>query len=201
VKRRIYVISALLAGLILLVATKTVLHNASFRLGAQPPPGIDPVEEPSGSPGPGKAVGPGDLRATVEKDIFRTDTSGATPDLPVEGAPVMPTELTLSLKGTVVGYGKKSFAIISEPGTGKQGLYGVGDRIQEARVTEIHPDRVLLTVKGTKKALYIETSTPDPASVEGRNVPGARRAEVTSPERTHRRPGADLRNVGAKWTR
>ncbi len=72
-----------------------------------------------------------------------------------------PTSLNLTLLGTASGDDQSACAVIEEAGTRKQGLYKVGDGIQDAVVKKILRERVVLRVGEKDEILTMEEPTSD----------------------------------------
>jgi len=100
-----------------------------------------------------------DYQMLVQQDIFRSTKQKTAPEsLPArEEKPVEPTRLNLKLKGTVIRNGNNSFAAIMDGGTRKEGIYYVDDRVQNARVSKILQDQVILEVDNRQEALLLFT--------------------------------------------
>jgi hypothetical protein len=65
-------------------------------------------------------------------------------------------ESTLKLTGTVVGEGIDSYAIIEDEGSGKKGVYKVGDKIYGiGRIVKIMRDGILIEAYGIKRIFKI----------------------------------------------
>ena len=73
-------------------------------------------------------------------------------------------QLGIKLLGTVAGDQAVSFAVLEDSKTGQQDIYRIGDTIQEARLEEILPNRVVVVFQG-------EHCTLDVALTDGRTMP------------------------------
>ena len=73
-------------------------------------------------------------------------------------------QLGIRLLGTVAGDQMVSFAVLEDSKTGQQDIYRIGDTIQQARLEEILPNRVVVVFQGEHCAL-------DVALTEGRTMP------------------------------
>ena len=67
-----------------------------------------------------------------------------------------PTSLNIALLGTVTGDQQSAYAVIEEAAKKKQGLYRVGDTVQEAIVKMILRGKVVLRVGDKDKILTME---------------------------------------------
>ncbi len=63
------------------------------------------------------------------------------------------TELQLTLWGTIAGAGDMAWAIIEDKATRNQGLYKVGDTVQNAVLTHVFRNKVVLNVNGKDQIL------------------------------------------------
>lgn len=82
---------------------------------------------------------------------------GNASNIPLKAEQVMPAALALTLKGTAIGQGQRSYAVILDQKTRKQGLYPVNGVIQGARISHISQDRVILTLGTQERALPMST--------------------------------------------
>ena len=106
-----------------------------------------------------------DYEIIVRRDVFDTlKKAPAEKEKPPEV-----TELNLSLKGTVVGDGRNSAAVILDGSTRKEDLYRINEEIQGARIEKILSDQVILNVDGRREVLMIEekSSASPPARPGG----------------------------------
>lgn len=100
-------------------------------------------------------------RAIVDRDLFDTveDTTEKAPAPKIDLEKLEQTKLNLKLWGTVTAIDDKdgiARAVIEEPKFHRQGLYKVGDTIQQATISEIFRNSVILDVNGKKERLTIE---------------------------------------------
>jgi len=87
-------------------------------------------------------------------------------------------DLALELLGTAIGNIKDPIAFIKDLETGKQGIYKLGYKIKEAKITRIAKGEVDLDVNGRKETLKLRTGSSDYAnaaspaiiSVDGDNI-------------------------------
>jgi len=95
-----------------------------------------------------------DYAVISEKDVFRsakdTAQSGGK-----EEADIKVTELNLQLKGTVVGEGRSSYAVIVDHDSGKEEVYFQDDFVLGARITRITRSKVILDLNGKEEALLM----------------------------------------------
>lgn len=63
------------------------------------------------------------------------------------------TELQLTLWGTIAGAGDMAWAIIEDKATRSQGLYKVGDTVQNATLTHVFRNKVVLNLNGKDQIL------------------------------------------------
>jgi len=118
-----------------------------------------------------------DYKAIVDRNFF--DSSASSRNLEpgtkeIEG--LDPTSLKVLLFGTVTGSRENAFAVIEETDTRKQGLYRVGDNIQNAVVKLILRGKVVLSVGDRDEILTMEESAASrprkdspPSSPKGRS--------------------------------
>lgn len=78
---------------------------------------------------------------------------------PVKTEPSVPAprwnKPDLSLKGTIIGGGSESLAIIAAAKTGKEGLYAVEDEVQDAEVIRIERNKVTLVYRSREFELEV----------------------------------------------
>ncbi|MBN1849648.1 MAG: PDZ domain-containing protein [Deltaproteobacteria bacterium] len=67
-----------------------------------------------------------------------------------------PTKLNVSLLGTVTGDDKNAYAVIEETGKRKQGLFKIGDSIQDAVLKMILRGKVILSLGGRDEVLEMK---------------------------------------------
>ncbi len=95
------------------------------------------------------------------------------------------TSLDIALLGTVAGKEKTAYAVIKEKNNGKQGLYKIGDSIQNAIIKLILRGKVVLSLGGNDEILTMEESSSSkdkkmPRSRKSRNrFPTARSSNIT----------------------
>ena len=154
-----------------------------------------------GAAGPG--VGTLDSGLVVVGRIAAARLFGESPGGPGDGA-VPPSSLALVLAGVFAredpGAGR---AIIGETAaTGR--LYGVGATLPGgARLTEVHPDRVILERSGQREALSLPRSTmpTQPATGGATNGPALAPAASSSSSSSPSLPGASIAEDPARFIR
>ena len=111
--------------------------------------------------------------AITERNLFGSLEKATEGVKEEEVETLEPTSLRIALLGTVTGDEQNAFAVIEETGKRKQGLYKVGDSIQNATVKMILREKVVLRVGTKDEILTMEESaasrrekrreTPQPA--------------------------------------
>ncbi len=109
-----------------------------------------------------------DFDVIVERNIFGTVNMASqdvkTDDIKKEELEALePTSLKISLLGTVTGSEENSWAVIEENSKKNQGLYRVGDAIQNAVIRKIIREKVVLRVGDKDEILSME----EPQSAKG----------------------------------
>jgi general secretion pathway protein C len=116
-------------------------------------------------------------KAITDRNIFGTPKN-APQEVKKEAIETLqPTSLKIALLGTVVG--KPSWAVIEETGKRKQGLYRVGDSIQNAVLKKIVRGKVVLRVGDRDEILTIKersSSERKAPKMAARSAPRASRA-------------------------
>ncbi len=106
----------------------------------------------------GRSTGLAHYQSIISQDIFGTTIlqkqSAERVEKPrIEEVPV--SHRSLYLKGTVFGRDTKFYAVIAD-GKGMEGdVFRVNDLLQNARVLQILPDRVILVSEGKQEALIL----------------------------------------------
>jgi general secretion pathway protein C len=77
-----------------------------------------------------------------------------------------PTKLAISLLGTVTGSPHNTYAVIEETNRRKQGLFKVGDTVQDAVVKMILRGKVVLSVQNRDEILTMDESAKPPTEKE-----------------------------------
>jgi general secretion pathway protein C len=95
-------------------------------------------------------------RTITDRDLFGTPKN-APEDVKKEVIETLqPTSLKIALLGTVIGNDQNDWAVIEETGKRKQGLYRVGDSIQNAVLKKILRGKVVLRVGDRDEVLIIK---------------------------------------------
>jgi type II secretory pathway component PulC len=114
-----------------------------------------------------------DYAAISGKNIFYSESVGLKMAAREEAA-IQVTERNLQLKGTVVGEGPKSYAIIVDHNSSKEGIYFQDDFIVGVRIARILRNRVILDSNGEEEALLMTDETrslPELGSASGPGPP------------------------------
>jgi general secretion pathway protein C len=119
-----------------------------------------------------------DFRVVMDRNIFGSKEKAAGGIKPTDIETLEPTSLKVALLGTVTGSQQNAVAVIEETDKRKQGLYRVGDSVQDAVVKMILRGKVVLRVGDKDEILTMEESSSRRASLE----------EEASSSRTRRRP-------------
>ncbi len=182
--KKIFLLTNLvLVGLTLLTGASIIDFHRSHK-GAKPGPAGEAVR-------PGKPEydlsrknrGLKEYAVIFQKDIFNTDKGLVTTVGNKETAEIKESELNLELKGTVIGAGKTSYAVILDINSNIENVYSLGDFIMGARVTEVLKSKVILDLNGEKQALALDQSQSNdlvgtPMALRGRAVPPPLRARL-----------------------
>jgi len=158
----------------------------SFKEDLAGPPGSR-----SAVPRQGKTLA--DYGMIAQRDVFRAGKVDSQSPAR-EDADIQVTERNLQLKGTVVGEGPKSYAVIVDHDSSKEDVYFQDDFVMGARIARILKNKVILDSNGTQEALLMtderralpelgSSSQPGPAP---RATPPAR--GVITPRRSVRTP-------------
>ena len=99
-----------------------------------------------------------DFRSITERNLFGSLEKAAEGVKEEEVEDLEPTSLRIALLGTVTGDERNAFAVIEEKDKRKQGLYRVGDSIQNATVKMILREKVVLRVGTKDEILTMEES-------------------------------------------
>ena len=119
-----------------------------------------------------------DFRVVMDRNIFGSKEKAAGGIKPTDIETLEPTSLKVALLGTVTGSQQNAVAVIEETDKRKQGLYRVGDSVQDAVVKMILRGKVVLRVGDKDEILTMEESSSRRASSE----------EKASSSRRRRRP-------------
>jgi general secretion pathway protein C len=191
--KRILVLGDLIVtALVFWVAASIALTWVSERRGEISHKGeVQGLPRSTGAP-PHQSKTLADYAPISEKDVFRSSKDTAK-SVTREEAELKMTELNLGLKGTVVGEGRGSYAVILDLDSGKEDVYFQDDFVLGARITRIMKSKVILDLNGKEEALLMTD--------ESRALPGTRSApavrptprppprRVVTPRRSSRMPG------------
>jgi len=123
---------------------------------------LEPAPQASAYQKPGLS----DYRPIMERNIFGS-ADKPPEEVKVEDIEALePTSLKVTLLGTVMGSPRNAFAVIEETAKRKQGLYKIGDTIQDAVIKVILRGKVVLTVGDKDEILSMEESPSQPAGKE-----------------------------------
>jgi len=124
-----------------------------------------------------------DYQVISNRNIFNKVDKTSTDDDASKIDTLEPTSLKIRLLGTVAGNQQNTAAILEETGKRTQGLYRIGDSIQEATVKSILRGKVVLRVGDRDEILVMEE--PDSNEMEDRNIRETRVSQRSvSQERT-----------------
>ena len=107
-----------------------------------------------------------DFRVVMDRNIFGSKDKAAEGIKTTDIETLEPTSLKLALLGTVAGTQQSAVAVIEETDKRKQGLYRVGDSVQDAIVKMILRGKVVLRVGDKDEILTMEESSSRRASLE-----------------------------------
>jgi len=107
-----------------------------------------------------------DFRVVMDRNIFGSEEKAAEGIKPTDIETLEPTSLKVALLGTVTGNPQNAVAVIEETDKRKQGLYRVGDSVQDAIVKMILRGKVVLRVGDKDEILTMEESSSKRASLE-----------------------------------
>jgi general secretion pathway protein C len=99
-----------------------------------------------------------DFQVISDRNLFGSMEAGSATVKPEEIEALDPTTLQVALLGTVSGDAQTAYAVIEETATGEQGLYRVGDGIQNAIIKMILRGKVVLRVGDNDEVLTMEES-------------------------------------------
>jgi general secretion pathway protein C len=122
---------------------------------------------------------PSEYRVITEKNIFVSAQEAAMMSEQDETEGLQPTSLNLILLGTVSSAQGKDYAVIEEGPRKKQGLYKVGDTVQEAEIKRILRQKVVLRVGNTDEVLSMDEK-PRSDILPDRDMPPSRRGKRMS---------------------
>ena len=113
----------------------------------------------------------GNFKSITERNLFGTVDKASKNNTSENIEGLEPTSLDVALLGTVTGNNQDARAVIEEIGKRKQGLYKVGDSIQNAMVKMILNGKVVLRVGDKDEILSIEDSFSSSTSRTGKLNP------------------------------
>lgn len=105
-----------------------------------------------------------DYRAVRDRNIFGSLEEASEGVRPSDIETLEPTTLKIALLGTVAGDNQTAVAVIEETDKRRQGLYKVGDSVQDATVKMILRGKVVLRVGDKDEVLTMEESSSERAS-------------------------------------
>lgn len=100
----------------------------------------------------------GDFRMITDRALFGSIDKATKDVIPTRIETLEPTSLKVALLGTVMGHLQSSVAVIEDTRKREQGLYRVGDSIQNAVVKVILRGKVILRVGDKDEILTMEES-------------------------------------------
>jgi len=111
------------------------------------------------------------FNSITERNLFGTVDKSSKDNSSENIEGLEPTSLNVALLGTVTGDNQDARAVIEEIGKRKQGLYKVGDSIQNATVKMILNGKVVLRAGDKDEILSIEDSFPSSSARAGKVNP------------------------------
>ena len=116
----------------------------------------------------------------VDRNIFGSTLKKASAQVKApEVEALEPTSLKIALLGTVTGNEKNAFAVIEEKQKRSQGLYRVGDSIENATLKTILRGKVILRVGDRDEVLVMEEPSSSKTAKRPAAIPSVRMAERT----------------------
>jgi general secretion pathway protein C len=177
---------ATVMSVIIVIACAYLLVEITWMLVPQEDAKVLPVQKKNGSVNNRQAQ-QNSFRQLTSANIFGVSQS-ATVSKQTK-APV--TKLNLTLKGVLAAIPMKlASAIIAQGKSGKEDIYGVGDKISGGVVIkEIHPEHVVLERSGRREILKLQ-------KISGVNLKSTRQAKYNSSSgRSTGTPGRALSNI------
>lgn len=126
--------------------------------------------------------------AILKRNLFKTKEVEKPKTDEINLDQLKKTELKLKLWGTVSGTDDRTYAVIEDMTKREQNLYRKGDAIQEATVSAILREKVILSVKGKDEVLQMEDMKSS-----GRRLPSPAARTKTSGKRTRRAQRVSLK--------
>ncbi|MFC1534082.1 type II secretion system protein N [Thermodesulfobacteriota bacterium] len=99
-----------------------------------------------------------DFQTIINRDIFKSQKAPPVNEDKQKTEVLEPTSLKIALSGTIAGNRENAAAIIEETNKKKQGLYRVGDSVQNAVIKEILRGKVVLRVRDKDEILLMDES-------------------------------------------
>jgi general secretion pathway protein C len=153
--RYLTILNLLIATGIVYVAVGLFYKVTANRLETPPPVNPTPVKTKTAliSTQPRK-----EYDVITKRDLFLTSKAAtrASQQLAIDVDQLKQTELKLILWGTVTGPGGYAYAVIEDSEARLQGLYRINDMIQDATLSHIFREKVVLNVNGKNEVLAIE---------------------------------------------
>jgi general secretion pathway protein C len=118
-----------------------------------------------------KIIAVDNFKSITERNLFGTVDKSSKDNTSEDIEGLEPTSLNVALLGTVTGDDQDARAVIEEIGKRKQGLYKVGDSIQNAMVKMILNGKVVLRVGDKDEILSLEDSFPSSSARTGKVNP------------------------------
>ncbi len=119
----------------------------------------------------------------MDRNLFGSEEKAAEGIKTADIEGLEPTTLKVALLGTVTGSQQNAVAVIEETDKRKQGLYRVGDSVQDAIVKMILRGRVVLRVGDKDEILTMEESSSRRASSKEEASLSRRRRPLRAPRR------------------
>lgn len=160
---------AVVAVVLALVANRVITGLVSLPDGAAPrevavaDAGAEerPTVRPTAPRAPSKSQY---IKGILDRNIFDAEAIGQT-SVSVDSGSDTVTDLNLTLIGTVVAKPEQYSSALIAPDNGKAAGYGIGDRIMDAEVVAIEPERVQLKrASGELEWLYMDKAPERPTS-------------------------------------
>ena len=126
-----------------------------------------------------------DYNAIDDRNIFSKVKGSLSDEYTTEVEDLEPTSLKIRLLGTLAGNQTNAAAIIEETGKRTQGLYHIGDSIQQAVVKSILRGKVVLRVDDKDEILMMDESESTTENESAPSTTSVESSEATTPvERT-----------------
>jgi general secretion pathway protein C len=112
-----------------------------------------------------------DFRVVMDRNIFGSKEKAAEGIKPTDIETLEPTTLKVALLGTVTGSQENAVAVIEETDKRKQGLYRVGDSVQDAIVKMILRGKVLPQEGPLQRKRHPHPEAADPQGLQEGELP------------------------------